>query len=285
MATLSTLLVGGISWYKCADVAKLWGGTDYRARLNELDDTESRPFHSSGARYVTGPGALHLARGRLDAPGLHRLFVALGSGTNVVLPKQLGPRVNDPRPFTQLAPSSQPRRISQALCGIEHHAGVRPHEGRRNRTQSMSEETAHLLAGVLCEFPPADTASIVAIMDEDVRRDMLPTVVKPYAREIQSSLDTAWFATKMICSISDRGYQRVKPLFARASKALGLQVTSAGVLLMQLCVCVLCVCVCVCVYVCVCVCVRVCVCVMGLFLVKCVYACAACAVCVACVVW
>jgi hypothetical protein len=289
---ISTLIDRGVSWYKCKDLEKLWGGTRSRQQQKELMPTEVRTFNSSGAKYVTGPAALHLGRSHLDASSLASLFEALGSGTNRLVPAA---RKNKPRPFTQLAPGSKPRRITQLMGQIAFHAGAQkkkqPKERNAHNTAGkkkkrkqnhgqavVSDDTTQLLVGVLNRFPLNETARIVGLLDEDAKGGILPHIIKPFARDIQASLDTAWFSTKVMCSISDHVYQtQVKPLFEPASNALGLQVTPPVSLdcASALCVCVcarlrecsyVCVHIFVCIFVCLFVCVRVCLCV-------CVYVC------------
>jgi hypothetical protein len=228
--SISTITHDDVEWYKCSDLAKLWGNTKYRQQQNELMPEEIRVFHSSGAMYVTGAAAIHLARPRLNAKQLGALFAALGSGTSTVVP---GPRKNKPCPFTKLEKTSKPRRITQVIDDILHHAGVdqktQPVPTGRGKPRQgkvlVSNDTTQLLAGVLNRLPVEETAKIVGLLDETTG-GILPHIIKPFARDIEASLETAWFYTKVQCSISDRVYQtQVKPLFGPASKALGLQVT------------------------------------------------------------
>jgi hypothetical protein len=238
---ISILVDDGRTWYKCGDLAQIWEGRSSRQQQNELMTSEIRAVGSSGAKYVTGTAVLHLARAKLDGNALAALFEALGSGTNTVIP---GPRKNQPCPFTELEQNSKPRRITQLMDQITYHAGAREktHVKRRKQRRGqtvVSNDTTQLLVGVLNRFPLDETARIVGLLDESTKSGILPHIIKPFARDIQTTLDTAWFSTKVMCSISDHVYKtQVKPLFGPASQALGLQVTAYSSALVCVCVCV-----------------------------------------------
>jgi hypothetical protein len=170
---ISILVDSGRTWYKCGDLAQIWGGSSSRQQQHELMASEMRAVGSSGAKYVTGTAVLHLARAKLDANALTALFEALGSGTNTVIP---GPRKNQPCPFTELEQYSKPRRITQLMDQITYHAGAQekkqpkkrnaPKEGGHAKTRKqrrgqavVSNDATQLLVGVLNRFPPHDRSN------------------------------------------------------------------------------------------------------------------------------